>query len=66
VTGSACVCPVFVLVARTLSPGLSWLIGIAAPVASRTLVPAVKLSPPHVAASARSLLVSSAASHQSP
>lgn len=60
-TGSAWVLPVLVLVARTLSPGLSWLIGIAAPVASRTLVPAVKLSPPQVAAASSRAELSSAA-----
>jgi hypothetical protein len=43
---SGWVVPVFVLVARTLSPGLSWLMGIAAPEASRTLVPAEKELPP--------------------
>jgi len=42
---SALVLPVLVLVARTLSPGFSWLMGTAMPVASRTLVPAAKLSP---------------------
>src|ERR1700677_4773255 len=43
---SGWVFPVLVLVARTFSPTLSWLIGTAAPDASSTLVPAVKLSPP--------------------
>ncbi|SRR5581483_4617071 len=42
--------------ARTLSPGLSWLIGIAAPEASRTLVDAVKLIPPHDSPAVRAAL----------
>jgi hypothetical protein len=45
VTGSALVRPVLTLVARTLSPALSWLMGITVPEASRTFVLAVKLWP---------------------
>ena len=59
----AVVLPVVVLVARTLSPGLSWLIGIAAPLARRTLVSAVKDSPqPCSSRSSLSAVASSAAS----
>jgi hypothetical protein len=39
--------PVLVLAARTFWPVLSLLIGTSAPEAVSTLVPAVKLSPPH-------------------
>ena len=61
-TGSAEVFSVFVLVARTLSPTLTFSRGIAAPEARRTFVPAVNDSPPHVAASARSPVSSAALS----
>jgi hypothetical protein len=65
-TASAWVLPVLLLVASTLSPGFSWLIGMATPVASRTLVPAVKDMPPQVAVSARSVLSSAALADQTP
>src|SRR5258708_6703135 len=60
-TISGCVLPVLTLVARTLSPGLSWLIGTVLPPASSTLVDAVKLRPQDAAASSARLPPSSAA-----
>src|ERR1700677_2439289 len=55
-TTSAWAFPVLVFVASTFSPTLSWLIGTAAPLASSTPVPEVKLSPPQdVSASSASV-----------
>jgi len=51
VTVSALFVPVFVSVARTFSPALSWLMGTATPVVSRTLVAAAKLCPPQLGSS---------------
>jgi hypothetical protein len=51
--------PVLVLVARTPSPGLTWLMGMAASEASRTFVPTVNGSPQPCSTRRSSIVVSS-------